>query len=1124
MSTFDVKTFVTLGEGMAAGVSHFALSEDVQPYSFPALVAKQIDSAASDHDSPTYFAQPIIESPGVGNVGFAQQPAIVPELLQTTVLKTDYPDPSDPKKTAWREFPPKKRLLNNLSVPGLSVADALARKPSAPIVQPDDANQTLLNLILGIPGLTEAGGELLTQVEYANSRNPDFVLVALGYQEVLEPLVDGHIHSGRMADISSFGADYAKLLKGLAADGRKIVACTVPNPLDTAYFSSVKTAANILRTEEDFLCNQYKLDPACLIDLRGLTEIGYEFTARQLSGEVLKGSVISAVQAKSIKKGVAALNRSITEAAAKHGAVVFDLSACLAKVASTGVKVGDKQLTGDFLGGFYLLNGVYPGRTGHAIIANHLIDVLNREFDAELAQVNVGAIAENDANTMSKIADGPTYTNEYLVPRTVADVPNPPPGDPSMIQVYPPFVPGKLNLIPIQTTYPGDVFDIGGKYNRNCCEPVKGVPAGGMNHPNPRLKKPLVLPPGLEQTLSINKELSYFGDALRAVDAPDEVPFLPPLPTFGADGNTLFGGLAMTDSHLSGELKIRFSEPNADGKCRFEITHPNELAGDDAVLAAPKFFKLPNQCNRVTDVPGLTSTGELDLNTGVVTDFNYRVYFINGATATLGGVNPNLPAIPIMFPGAPNGGSTWARFEQREDGLLDVSLAGDTFLPLGLEFGGDPIRFPLPFGNPKLQCASIVARGTVLHPHIHLSTRKSPPPIEGPAPEIPVNKVVEFSPFVKKTSFGDIFTLKIDDIGGPGEGRSHLMGRLRIQFGPRSGDTVPMALSFLPPGGLLSKDPEPLAYLPPGTPRGLVGFNEELRFPVPEGRTSEPVLYRQKKLSSSMDPNNMCIAAVNVKTGRIVDEFLCRSYVVQQLFVNLIDVEPCTPGDSFLYQGPAQFTRGHDGELVLAYNGEVFIPYPKGFRFPRPTPNGRDENGEAFLVIGESILDPFLRLQANHRGAKTKGIISSGGTKEEPKWIEEVSSIGQPFKYRFRVDFDKPEVFFEYTKLHKKPKNPDVEIIGGGTFKLHHLSWISASNSPSSVAAAGKADTVSFCGFGSWKDSAAGSHENAGHQVAVHISTSKVDPYVGIQVDAGITSNVNTKPKDIEESMPVLDE
>ncbi|MGY8689246.1 MAG: hypothetical protein ACKVHP_16115, partial [Verrucomicrobiales bacterium] len=78
---------------------------------------------------------------------------------------------------------------------------------------------------------------------------------------------------------------------------------------------------------------------------------------------------------------------------------------------------------------------------------------MNEKLGASLSHVDVAGVVADDANTLSKIADGPTYTDEYLVPRTIEEVPPPPPGDPSMINVYPPFVPGKLNIIPIQTTY-----------------------------------------------------------------------------------------------------------------------------------------------------------------------------------------------------------------------------------------------------------------------------------------------------------------------------------------------------------------------------------------------------------------------------------------------------------------------------------------------------------------------------------------------------------------------------------------------------------------------------------------------------------------------------------------------
>lgn len=1081
----DTKTFVVLGEGLAAGVGHFSLTEDVQEWSFPAQVAEKLG---------TELDQPVLEAPGVGNVGFQPQPAVVPDLLQTSVLK---------------DFPRDEADLGNLSVPGFSVADALERRPRAPMVWTDDPQQTLTNLILGVPGLTWTRGKLPTQVEYARARKPTLVLIALGYQEVLEPLVPGHIHGGRRADLKDFDKNYKKLLDRLAGGrppGGKttVVATTIPNPLDTAYFSSLETAAHILRTEVPFLKAQFDLETGDLINLEGLVEIGYQFLARQVSGHLPAGSVISAADAERIGKAVGILNSNITDLAAKKkGALVFDLHGYLARVAEDGVEVGGKTLTADFLGGFYLLNGVFPGRTGHALIANELLAILGDHAGRSFGEVDAAEVMKDDGNTLSEIARGGTFTDEYLKPRTAADMPPLAPGDPSALNFFPPFDPTKFNVFPIQTAYPDSPFDIGGGKTIHKCVPKVGIPAGGFSDPG--IKKPLVLPEGLEQTLELSKEGSYFGDALRAVDAPDETPFLAGVSTFGADGNTLFGGLAMTDSHVSGKIKIRFTEPDEHGVTHFEITHPGGLAGDDGVLAAPKFFKLPAQHNRVIDVPGLVSSGELDLNTGYVTNFRYNVLFINTQIYTLFNVNPGLPPgpLPQIFPGYPNGGSTWARFDQRDDGRLDVTMAANVWLPLGKETpDGAPIRFPLPFGNPDLECASIVARGTSLHPHIHLTTKETPGrDLGADAPEIPINTIKEFAVFGHNTNFGDVFGLHIDELDGEGTGRSHLLGRLKFQFGPRFGDSVPFQVSFLPPGGLLSPDPVPLPYLPPGTSRGMIGCNEELVFP-------SGVTYHQTLLSSSMDPNNLPLGAIDLKTGRVRGEFLNRSFVVQKLFVNLTSVEPCTPGDSFNYQGPARFETGPKGELVFSFNGEVFIPYPKGFRFPSPSSDGRPP----YLVVRESRLDPFLRLQAMHGGVPLEGVLSSGPANER---IEGVSSIRQRFTYAFRVPCDPAraeDAFFEYENFGEEGGGDDD---GKGKFKLARLSWVRASNSRDSAAGDGNADTITFGGFGTW------SEDDDLHQVSVHISTAEDEPYVGIQVDGGTTSNVNTKPEDIETTIPL---
>jgi hypothetical protein len=354
-------------------------------------------------------------------------------------------------------------------------------------------------------------------------------------------------------------------------------------------------------------------------------------------------------------------------------------------------------------------------------------------------------------------------------------------------------------------------------------------------------------------------------------------------------------------------------------------------------------------------------------------------------------------------------------------------------------------------------------------------------------PEIPVNTVMDFTAFSHNSSFGDVFGLHIDELGGEHTGRCHLLGRVKIQFGPRSGNSVGFAMQLLPPGGLLAGYPEPLPYLPGGVTRGMIGFNEKMRFP-------SGVTYNQTKLSTTSDPFRIAVGAIDLRTGKVIGEFLHPGFVVQQLFVNLIDVEKGTPADTFNYQGEAVFESGANGQLTFRWNGETYLPYPRGFHFPAPTPTGHP----AFVVVRESRLDPFLRVRAMAGGTRARGMFEGGENRVH-------SSLGKEFSYDYSLPLDptEPGARFEYTN-HSD----------GGTFTLTSLSWFSPSYSRESAAADGDADAVTFTGFGRW------SLDSELHQVSVHISTAEGAQYVGIQVDGGITSNVNTKPADIRVTMP----
>src|SRR5690349_8014946 len=140
--SLNTSSFVVLGEGLAAGMGDFTLSEETQRQSFPAQMARQMQ---------TEFPQPIIQAPGICYpIGFKSQPVLVPRPLQSTVLDRVPPVP-----------------VRNLSVPTLTIKEACELRPVQPLIHRHSHKLTALNLTLGVLHIARGDEKTVTQLEYA---------------------------------------------------------------------------------------------------------------------------------------------------------------------------------------------------------------------------------------------------------------------------------------------------------------------------------------------------------------------------------------------------------------------------------------------------------------------------------------------------------------------------------------------------------------------------------------------------------------------------------------------------------------------------------------------------------------------------------------------------------------------------------------------------------------------------------------------------------------------------------------------------------------------------------------------------------------------------------------------
>lgn len=360
----DTTTFVVIGEGLAAGLADFALREVYQQNSFPALMARQMGTA---------FPQPLIQAPGIGGVpGFPQLPVAVP----------------GPGQTAVRKSPPTLFVFN-LAVPGHRLSDAITLRPTAPLIHQGDPKQTITNMLIGFPAMVLGPTmPLWTQLEYAVQMNPTLALVELGYTEALEAAVKDN--PSLMPEPAAFRADYAKVLSALRSTFAQVIATTIPDPIDTAYFSTLAATAALTGVSANNLASRYGLTEGSLLSPHALFEIGAGATA------LPQGSVLSAARQAEIRNRVRALNSEITAASQQAGVIVYDLNGLFARVRAAGLTVGNLKLTANYFGGFYSLSGSYPGTTGHALIANEILALLNQTFRTSFPLVDLNQVAPKD--------------------------------------------------------------------------------------------------------------------------------------------------------------------------------------------------------------------------------------------------------------------------------------------------------------------------------------------------------------------------------------------------------------------------------------------------------------------------------------------------------------------------------------------------------------------------------------------------------------------------------------------------------------------------------------------------------------------------------------------------------
>jgi hypothetical protein len=169
----------------------------------------------------------------------------------------------------------------------------------------------------------------------------------------------------------------------------------------------------------------YNLGPQDYVTRNGLQEIENEFIELGINPKYIlptqggflplpPDAILSAATATALTNGINALNAQIISAAKANGAFVYDLNAFLHKIKVSGATAGASTVTGDYLGGFYSLDGIYPGATGHALIANDMLTFLNQTYHQSFPLVNLSPVAASDPALQYLKPKGTLFTPSSL--------------------------------------------------------------------------------------------------------------------------------------------------------------------------------------------------------------------------------------------------------------------------------------------------------------------------------------------------------------------------------------------------------------------------------------------------------------------------------------------------------------------------------------------------------------------------------------------------------------------------------------------------------------------------------------------------------------------------------------
>ncbi len=406
----DLTRFVVIGNSLAAGYQSGALYQSAQIYSYGNLIANQVN---------TGFEMPLYSDPGSGGRMEIQA------LTATGAVIVSNPGVGSPVNLTCAV------PYNNLGIPGALTYDVLFTTNANDCASALYANtpNPFFDLVLRNSG---------TQLQQALAKQPTFVILWIGNNDVLGYATSGGVSPSAPTDVTTFTQLYGGISQQLAASGAQVVVANIPNvttipfmttvgqlmainpeipwsslPLGLAYQKAGETGVGSGSASAQDL-----LTGTALVTLRGS---GYASLLGKQTGKFYRDNNITTLPAgidtlqpfgfhpqnpwpNSLILDPDEINTALTVTASYNAVIqsvstnfnfgLVDINTLFNTIKlSGGYKVDGITFTLTYVtGGLFSLDGVHPTNQGHAILANEFISVINSKYSAKIPRIDVSQI------------------------------------------------------------------------------------------------------------------------------------------------------------------------------------------------------------------------------------------------------------------------------------------------------------------------------------------------------------------------------------------------------------------------------------------------------------------------------------------------------------------------------------------------------------------------------------------------------------------------------------------------------------------------------------------------------------------------------------------------------------